>query len=121
MSLLAQALTNIRPMTVRYFANTGRTTNSAGKYVSAFAPGADVATGHVQPVPVSRYSSLGLDFAKRYVTWFAPVEAFGTRRDFGGDEFEWNGRRYSVAGETSWTVQDGWGIFTGQDVGAAHA
>jgi hypothetical protein len=120
-NLLAQALTVIQPQTVRYYRNTGRATNAAGMDVASFAPGVDIPQGSVQAVPLRKYESLGLDFKARYVTWLVCADIVGVERDRSGDQFEWNGRRFNVVGETNWFSQDGWCRLIGQDIGGANA
>lgn len=107
-NLLNAALTLIASQGVRYFANTGQTDNGRGQLISAFAPGVDIAQGSVQAVPLTRYEVLGLDREKTYVSWFVSINALGVGRNRAGDEFEWNGGRYGIVGDTNWHAQDGW-------------
>lgn len=113
-NLLLAALQLIRPQTVLYYRNTGRTTRPTGLDVATFAPAQPITQCSVQAVPLNRYESMGLDYKRRYVTLFAPKNVIGVERERSGDEFEYAGKRYSVIeGEADWFMQDGWTAVVG--------
>lgn len=120
-NLLAQAMTLIRPQVVRYYRDIGRVTSATGRDVTTRAGGVDVPGGSLQAVPLTRYESMGLDYKKKYVTWFVSLNVVGIDRDRSGDQFAYNGRRYDVVGESNWFQQDGWVGVVGIDVGADNA
>lgn len=107
-NLLGLALKIIKPQTVRYYQDIGRTTNDVGKDVTIFAAPVDVIGGSVQAVPLERFEQLGLNRQKRYVAWFAPVYAVGVMRGRSGDQFVYGNLRYEVVAEADWFQQDGW-------------
>ena len=105
---LALAMRLITPQTVELFRFNAHVTTPDGTRVAQFHPPVPVVGGSVQPVTANSYQRLGLDFAKRYVHWWAPVSAVVVRRGQSADEFEWNSRRYRLVNEASWVEQDGW-------------
>lgn len=119
-NLLAQALTVIGSQSVRYFKYAARATSATGRDVTTFEPEVTILQGSVQAVPRTRYESMGLDYARRYVTWFVSRDVIGVERDKSGDEFEHFGRRYKVEAVTPWFSQDGWNEVLGIDIGAAQ-
>lgn len=116
-NLLRQALTLIKPQTVRYYADAGRTTSATGRDVTAFAPGVTLTECSVQAVPLTRYEAMGLDFQKYYATLFVQANALGVARDRSGDQFEVDGRRFGIVGETPWFARDGWTALLGIAIG----
>jgi hypothetical protein len=117
-NLLGQALRLIKPQSVYYFRNIGRTTSAGGRDVAQYATGVLLRNVSVQAVPMSRYENLGLDFQKRYVSLFAPADITGVARDRSGDRFVWNGAHFDVVKESNWYAQDGWTNIVGVEVPA---
>lgn len=107
-NLLKTALRFIGTQSVQYYAYAGTTTNAAGLDTVVYSPGVQVNTGSVQAVPRGRYTSMGLDFTKDYVTWFVVGAVFGIERDRANDKFSFAGKTYDVVSVTPWYVQDGW-------------
>lgn len=110
-NILGMALGVIGSQTVKWFAFQGVTTGPTGLDTSTYATGVDIVKGSVQPVDRARYSELGLDWQKNYITWFVPnVVAQTIKRDpdGNGDVIEWNARRYQIVGDTPWSAIDSW-------------
>ncbi|AAT37725.1 head protein [Burkholderia phage BcepB1A] len=120
LNLLAMALGLIASETVEYFAETGRTKQPNGVFIASYASPVPIEECSVQAVDRSKYTDLGLDFQKTYVTWFVPNQAFTTiKRGKAGDVLEWNGGRYQMNGGIDWTGQDSWGTATCVLIGPA--
>lgn len=107
-NLLNLALSVIGRQTVRYFANTGRTTNPQGVQVAAFAPGVDITVGSVQPMSTAAKQQNGLELEARAIWWYVPRNVLGLNRDLSGDQIEYDGYRWQVRTVTDWYGQDGW-------------
>lgn len=107
-NLLSQALSLIRPQSIAYLQCTGRTLDAAGRDVAVYAAPVDVPRTSVQAVPLGRYAQLGLDYKRRYVTVFAPVNIVGVSRDRTGDRISYDSEYYDVEMETPWFRVDGW-------------
>lgn len=121
-NILAQALTVIASQTVQWFAYAGQSTGPTGVVTSSYDAPVTVAKGSVQPVPRDRYSQMGLDWAKSYVTWFVPffnAKAITRDPNGNGDVIEFNGRRYQVISDNPWFAMDGWNSVVCADVGPA--
>lgn len=119
-NLLAEALSLIGSQPVAYFAALPRTTDGP-YYEGQFAEPLPVFECSVQPVPRNRYEVLGLQLAKKYVTWFVPQNVIALQRDTTGDQIEWNGDRYQLQDKTDWHGQDGWCEVLCVKVGPADA
>lgn len=106
-NLLNQAFTVIARQTVNYYANTGRTTNSIGLDVTAYA---SVITlrGSFQPVPRKLYQQYGLDLQKSYYTFYCSANILDVARGVSGDQINFNGIRYQVESANDWFAMDGW-------------
>lgn len=110
LNLLAMALGLIASESVEYFADAGRTKQPNGVFITTFAASVPIDECSVQAIDRSKYTDLGLDFQKTYVTWFVPNQAFTTiQRGKSGDVIEWNGGRYQLLSGIDWTGQDRWG------------
>jgi len=117
-NILAQALTVIHPMPVKYFQFTGRGVNDIGLDVSTYADPITV-YGSVQAVNRSVYENLGLDWQKNYVNLFMKRLITDINRNQSGDQIEWMGRRFECKSETNWYNIDGWVEVLCVDIGAA--
>lgn len=121
-NLLATALSVIGSTPVSYFRNTGATQGPTGLDTVTYATPVTIAKGSVQAVDRSRYERFGLDWEKRYVSWFVPNLAavdLARNPDNSGDVIEVNGRRYQLMGGTDWYGMDGWMSLLGVDIGPA--
>lgn len=108
-NLLGMALRLITPQTISYFACTGRATNAVGVDAPTFAAPVTLANVSVQPVPLEKYETLQLDFGRAYVTLYTQRGTVALQRgDNGGDEFEYDGRRWHITSNTRWAPLDGW-------------
>jgi len=116
-NLLYSALALIAPQTVRYFKCASRQLNEIGYYVSTFELGIDVGDCSVQAVNRSKYAALGFDLKKNYVELFIQEGIISLDRGDGGDQFEWNGRRYQMINDNDWYVLDGWAYTIAVDIG----
>lgn len=109
-NLLGCALQLIASETVSYFADAGRAKQPNGAFLTTYATPVDIEGGSVQAVDRAKYTAMGLDWQKTYVTWFVPALALTTvQRAKSGDVIEWNGGRYQLNGGIDWTGQDNWG------------
>ena len=106
-NLLASALRVIAAQSVEWSVNTGRTVNSIGMEVPAYAPPVTI-YGSFQPVPRTMYAELGLDFNKRYARFFSSNDMLNVDRDFSGDKIVFNGITYKCESVTEWFELDGW-------------
>jgi hypothetical protein len=119
-NLLGLALTMIGSQPVQYQRCTGPAVpNEAGFMAAPYAPAVPVNVGSVQAIPRARYSQLGLDLSKDYVTWFVPRAVFGVDRDESGDRFTWRGKLWQVESCTDWSAQDGWAQALAARIGEA--
>jgi hypothetical protein len=107
-NLLNIALSAIGSATVTYYKDSGRFTTDTGRDVTTFEAAQVIASGSVQPIPMSRYAYLNLDFTKKYVIWFVSRDALGVERGKSGDQIVWNTKRYQIESATDWHAVDGW-------------
>lgn len=119
-NILRSALRLLGNQTVILYRYAGRVTTPTGRDVSAFSPPITHPEGSVQAVPRTRYSDLGLDYSKDYVTWFVPTIVQGVERDRSPDRFIFGIRLYEVHSVTPWNRQDGWNEVVGVDIGPAY-
>lgn len=124
-NLLGCALQLIASEAVQYFADAGRTKQPNGVFLTSYAAPVTIEGGSVQAVDRAKYSAMGLDFQKTYVTWFVPNQEIVTvQRAKSGDVIEWNGGRYQLNGGIDWTGQDSWGaavcVLIGPATGATN-
>lgn len=116
--LLSIALTVINPQEVIYRQFLGRQPNSARILVDTW--GVPFALmGSVQRVKRDKYTELGLEFSKRYVTLYASLDIMDLHRENNGDQFVWAGRKYQVTSDGNWFAMDGWASCIAVDLGAA--
>lgn len=110
-NLLRLALSVQGTQTLRWHQATGRTTNSVGKDVTAYADPVDV-KGSFQPMSRASVMRNGLNIEKNYGTLYCvePIQTAG--RDLSGDQFSYGGSRWQAAGEIDWTMQDSWDAVT---------
>lgn len=106
-NLLNQALSIIQRQTVDYYQNTGRSTNSIGMQVPAFAAAISV-TGSFQAVPRNKYEMYGLDFQKNYFNFYVSRAVIDLQRDVSGDQLAFQSKRYQCVSKTAWEGIDGW-------------
>jgi hypothetical protein len=107
-NLLNRARKLIKFGSVRYFAATGRTMNSARQWVTTFVEDEKPLSCSVQAVARSLYSKQGLDFNKFYVNVWASRAMVSIDRDTSGDRFIYNGALYAFSDGYDWFEQDGW-------------
>jgi hypothetical protein len=121
-NLLAMALTVIGSTPVDYFAFQSAETGPTGLDLTTYADKVTISTGSVQAVDKSRYTELGLDWAKTYRVWYVPeldAQSISRDPDDNGDVFETLGRRHQAVGGTDWFGIDGWLSIIGVDIGPA--
>lgn len=105
---------------VDYFQFLSYSTNSAGYDVTTYKAKVTYETGSVQPVKRSNYQRMGLDYSKKYITWFvSDVDAVDLERDLSGDVIETLGGRWQLDGTTDWYRVDGWKAMLGVWIGPA--
>lgn len=108
-NLLLEALEVLAPIEVEYYRDLGeRTTTDTGMYVTVFAAMVLVCEGQIQPIQREKYSNLGLDLAKNYVTWFVAQDVIDVQRNCSGDQLVFGGKRYQLVNQTNWSLIDGW-------------
>jgi len=117
-NLLNLALSVIAKQTVMYYKNTDRAINSIGLDIAEYDSPVAI-KGSVQPVRRSLYEKNGLDFQRRYVTFYASTKVIDITRDLSGDQFSWNGRQWQVLSTNDWYAQDGWTGILAVDIKAA--
>ena len=117
-NLLNIALGAIQPQQVVWFRFLGNTENELGQDIPAFDAGTPI-IGSFQTADALVIQQLGLDVQKSYrsLSTSNPVESL--RRDKSPDYVTFAGRKYQVAGEADWLVQDGWKRLILVDTGAA--
>lgn len=121
-NLLSLALTVIGSTPVDYYQYQSVSTNAQGRDLTTYHPKQTIVSGSVQAVDRSRYERFGLDWEKRYISWFVPnLDAVDLSRnpDINGDVIEVNGRRFQLMGGTDWFDMDGWMSLLGVDIGPA--
>ncbi|CAB4132149.1 hypothetical protein UFOVP138_60 [uncultured Caudovirales phage] len=119
-NVLSLALSVLGHTPVTYYAFTGKSLDSAGYERSTYAAGVEYPNGSVQPVDRKVYGQYGLDFEKRYITWFIPsLQVTDIDRDVSGDIIETLGKRYQLKGGSDWFGIDGWMSVMGEQIGAA--
>lgn len=106
-NLLALAHTVIGFQTVKHYVETSRTNNAIGQFVTAFADPVDI-QGSFQPVPRQKYAEMGLDATKIYATFYSSTPIADVDRNRSGDQLEFDGKRWEIAGTNDWTAIDGW-------------
>ena len=119
---LAMALRIIGSTSVKWFKFLSTTPNAQGIDVALYLNSVTINTGSVQPVKRTKYEFMGLDFAKKYISWHVPfADVLDIDRDYSGDIIEVFGRRYQLQGGSDWFLIDGWRSFTGVDVGTVSS
>ena len=106
-NLLALALSIIGSQTVSYMKYNGRTTNEVGQDIASYDAPIDL-KGSFQPVPTSLYAQNGLDFSKKYYTFYASSDLLDIQRDVSGDKLIYAERTYQIEDENDWFVYNGW-------------
>lgn len=107
MNLLNIAGAMIDFAVVQYYQYTGRSVNTVGQYIGAFADPVPL-RGSLQAVPRSLYEQHGLDWSKKYVILYVSENTTEIQRNVAGDQFTYAGQRYQVESATDWFWQDGW-------------
>lgn len=110
-NLLALALSVQGTQIVKWYRNTGRTTNAVGKDVAEYADPVDV-RGSFQPMNRAQVMRNGFDLQKTYATLYGsePFKPMG--RDLSGDKFTFSGSKYQAVTDIDWTAQDSWDAVT---------
>jgi len=106
-NLLNAALSVIAAQLVTYHQYTGTVQNDIGTDVATYAANQTI-RGSWQPVPRRLYQSLGLDFGRTYVTFYASKDILDVERDVSGDQLTYLNKRYQVLQANDWTGVDGW-------------
>lgn len=106
-NLLSLAMSVTGRQSVKWERFKGAPENEAGYNVRTYYPAKNI-TGHVQPIPQSLFTKLGLDFSKEYVTLYTPAGVVTVDRDESGDRITYNGRIYIAEDGTDWSGQAGW-------------
>lgn len=107
MNVLGAALSVLGRQTVDYYRDIGRVTLPSGRDDTQFAEPVPVA-GSFQPLNMATVQMLGLDMAKTWATFHAPVSTIDPSRGHSGDELEYFGQRYHAESVVDWKAQDGW-------------
>lgn len=115
-NLLAEALTVIEPQLVRHYRFVRQAPDAAGVMVTQYAPARDV-WGSFQPVSTALMAQLGLEMNKRHALLYSSQPFTEPGRDTAGDQFAFNGRRWSVLDNTDWAAVDGWNVVLLAEIG----
>lgn len=107
LNVLATSFRLISPQTVLYYPTIGRSLNSVGQDVTAYAAPFNI-VGSFQPVPKTLYKILGLDFQKNYVNFFTNTPLVDIHRNVSGDQIVFNNLRYQCESSTPWFNMDKW-------------
>jgi hypothetical protein len=105
-NILNRALSRVGYETITYYKFTGRTLNSAGIMVAAYAPGRCL-TGSVQAVSHNLMQILGLDLNKDYVQLYTQGSVEDLERNTSPDQFTYGGSRYEIINDTDWKLPQG--------------
>lgn len=105
-NLLSVAARAIRFQTLGHRAFVSRAPNSAGDFVSVFAPSVDI-TGSMQPVNRKLYQELGLNLSRNYSTLYTTATVRATERDREGDLITFAGKTWQCESDQSWAAVDG--------------
>lgn len=65
-------------------------------------------SGQVQAVPRNLYEKYGLDFQRKYVTFFISRDTLDVERDVSGDQIKYNNSTYQCLSNTDWFEINGW-------------
>lgn len=106
-NLLNTALSVIGRQAVVYHKYQNRTTTTIGTYVPNYAQGIPI-TGSLQPVPRVMFEKLGLDFQKKYWTFYTDTALVDISRNVSGDRLTFNGMAMQVESTTDWNKINGW-------------
>jgi hypothetical protein len=107
MNVLNAALSVLGRQRVDYYRDVGRIVNAAGRDDTLYADPVVVA-GSFQPLDMRTMQTLGLDMARNWATFHAPIDVIDPTRGKSGDELEYFGRRYHAHDAANWYAQDGW-------------
>jgi len=103
---LAQTVTATQPVSWRAWQS--RSPNAAGDLVDVYAAAQALTDTSVQAVNKKLYQTLGLDFARSYVTVLTSHDIKATARDRSGDVIIWQGRYWRCESDADWRPIDGW-------------
>jgi len=106
-NILNTALSVLGRQTVVYHKFQNRTNTTIGTYVANYAAAVCI-TGSLQPVPRAMFERLGLDFQKKYWTFYTDTALVDISRDVSGDRLTFNGMALQVESITDWNKIDGW-------------
>lgn len=106
-NLLGQALMAITPQAIAYYRATGRTVNTIGEYITAFAAATTV-YGSFQPLSRALYSQYNLDLQKSYYTFYTSSNVIDIERDISSDQIRYNNQIFQCISNNDWYAQDGW-------------
>lgn len=105
-NLLSMASRVIRFETIGHRAFVSRVANSAGDFVSAFAPSVDI-QGSMQPLNKKTYQELGLNLSKNYIMLYTSAVITPPVRDHEGDLLTFGGKTWQCESDQSWSAIDG--------------
>lgn len=106
-NLLGIALRVIQPQTLSHEAFVSRESNSAGDFVSVYAPPVPI-EGSMQAVNEKLYQELGLNLAKNYSMLYTSANVQPTGRDREGDRVTFAGKVWLCESDQNWAAVDGW-------------
>jgi len=105
-NLLSAASRVIRFETIGHRAFVSRLANSAGDFISAFAPSVDI-QGSMQPLNKKTYQELGLNLTKNYIMLYTSATVTPPIRDHEGDLLTFGGKTWQCESDQSWAAIDG--------------
>lgn len=106
-NILEVALSALGYQTVTYLRFLSRSTNSIGIIEPVYDSPVEI-MGSFQAVPKNLYEQFGLDFQKKYVTFYSSYELLDIQRDVSSDQIVYAGKRYQVESSNDWYAQYNW-------------
>lgn len=107
-NVLQSALTLLPPVTFQYRKFTGEfTKNELGVLVPKYTEWM-TCRGMAQPVQSSKYQSMGLDFSKKYYSFWGSVVLHGMDVQEAPDQLRIGNRTFTVETDNDWVNYNGW-------------
>ena len=105
--LLASALKLVGTQTVSYEKFIGRTTGRGGIDTFTFETAVQL-KGNFQPLEEKLYEVKGLDFNKKYFTFYSLTKFIEIDRDMSSDKITFGGETYQILDKNDWYDVNGW-------------
>ena len=105
-NLLSMASRVLKFQTMGHRAYISRVRNSAGDFVSTFAPSVDI-QGSMQPLNKKLYQERGLNLARNYQMLYTSARVLPTGEDREGDLLTYDGKTWQCKSDEGWSSVDG--------------